>query len=463
MFNSQVLEIAIGLIFVFLIASLLASVVREFIESILKTRAVQLERGVRLLLDDPTGKQTAASLFGHPQLFSLFDGVYDPNRMTGFFRIWKKSETTLSDGTVHKAKAERMPFMSNLPSYIPSRNFALALLDTLGRQGADAPGSVPTGGAYSMETLMAHANALAPSRVRDALLVALNEAQGDFDRARTSLEAWFDSNMDRVSGWYKRESQLVLLVLGMITAVAFDIDAIKVSRELATNNTVLAQVVLQAEATRATLKPVPPDQAASAAQQANAKALQDARKGLGDLIGWPRRDDWWHGAGFWSALLGWTVTALAISLGAPFWFDLLNKMMVVRSTAKPFEKSPAEGSEDRAGATPSAQRLKPRLVTGAATAAAAGTASAAPSAMAGPVLGSVRLAVDTDNLTGLALKVDGADVELPRSGLIELTVTMGDDHLLELTATTGSQAVYWSKVVRVTLDEDAPAVDAKLT
>jgi hypothetical protein len=44
-------------------------------------------------------------------------------------------------------------------------------------------------------------------------------------------------------------------------------------------------------------------------------------------------------------VLGWLVTALALSLGAPFWFDMLNKFMVVRSTIKPKEKSPDEPSK----------------------------------------------------------------------------------------------------------------------
>jgi hypothetical protein len=46
-------------------------------------------------------------------------------------------------------------------------------------------------------------------------------------------------------------------------------------------------------------------------------------------------------------LLGWLITALAVMLGAPFWFDVLNKFMVIRSTVKPREKSQEEGSEDR--------------------------------------------------------------------------------------------------------------------
>jgi hypothetical protein len=54
-------------------------------------------------------------------------------------------------------------------------------------------------------------------------------------------------------------------------------------------------------------------------------------------------------AGGWRLLQlfpGWLITALAISLGAPFWFDLLNKFMVVRSTVKPSEKSQTETSKD---------------------------------------------------------------------------------------------------------------------
>ena len=46
-------------------------------------------------------------------------------------------------------------------------------------------------------------------------------------------------------------------------------------------------------------------------------------------------------------LVGYVATAAALTLGAPFWFDVLNKIMVIRSTVKPREKSQEEGSEDR--------------------------------------------------------------------------------------------------------------------
>jgi hypothetical protein len=53
------------------------------------------------------------------------------------------------------------------------------------------------------------------------------------------------------------------------------------------------------------------------------------------------------------SIFGWLLTAFAISLGAPFWFDLLNRFMIVRSTVKPHEKSPEEGSVDRGAASSS--------------------------------------------------------------------------------------------------------------
>jgi hypothetical protein len=59
---------------------------------------------------------------------------------------------------------------------------------------------------------------------------------------------------------------------------------------------------------------------------------------------WKRYGGWWYQI-YWH-LLGWLLTALAISLGAPFWFDLLNKFIVIRSAVKPHEKSPEEGSKD---------------------------------------------------------------------------------------------------------------------
>jgi hypothetical protein len=56
---------------------------------------------------------------------------------------------------------------------------------------------------------------------------------------------------------------------------------------------------------------------------------------------------YWEDVG--APVLGWLLTALAVMLGAPLWFDVLNQIMVIRSTVKPHEKSGEEASMDRQG------------------------------------------------------------------------------------------------------------------
>jgi hypothetical protein len=72
------------------------------------------------------------------------------------------------------------------------------------------------------------------------------------------------------------------------------------------------------------------------------------------LLGWhetPKNDS----ASFWSIwparLLGWMLTILAISLGAPFWFDMLNKLVNIRSAGK---------SPDEAAKTPKKKEMPPK-------------------------------------------------------------------------------------------------------
>lgn len=451
MFNSQVLEIGIGLAFVFLVASLLATTVREMIEGLLKTRAIHLERGIRQLLDDPTGTLATKSLFDHPQLYGLFDGVYDPTKLVPFLR-WnplssRGRETQVQqNGFVITEGAKRLPLLSRFPAYIPSRNFAIALLDLVGAGGGDQRAS----DSQLMETLRANAMTLRPGKVRDAILVALAEGGNDFDRARKSLEAWFDAGMDRVSGWYKRESQIVLILIGLVTAIGFNIDAVRIAGTLASNNSVRQQILLRAEDQRQALDP----RQAAKPDPADIKA---AKASLGTLIGWKNHPRWeltGAGAGRLALIVaGWLLTSIAISLGAPFWFDVLNKFMVIRATVKPYEKSPPEGSEDRRGAKPVAEQLDetaPRA-----------TAPPAPEqpGREGPALGHVRLAVDVEQLGSPELLVDGRPEPLPLDGLIEIPLEMGVPHIVQVTSrnAVGLRRRY-EKTITLSFDNDLAPV-----
>jgi len=322
------LDVAIGIVFVFVLMATVCSAIREAIEAKLKTRAAYLEHGIRELLHDVEGKGLANSFFNHPLIHSLYSGGYDAAAQRR-----RQKPNLLAQGGA-------------LPSYIPARSFAMALLD-LAAKGpvTDDVSSDPGAPALSLEAVRASVRNLKNPPVQRALLAAIDAAEGDLNRARVNIEAWYDSSMDRVSGWYKRSTHWIIFWIALVLSVGLNIDTLAIADYLYRNDAAREAVVaLAAEASNS-------DSAASISYEAAATQLQS----LGLPIGW---SDSWHRAdvsGAWyesvwgvaGPILGWLVTAFAATLGAPFWFDLLNKIMVIRSTVKPHEKSPEEASEDR--------------------------------------------------------------------------------------------------------------------
>ena len=77
MLGSSILEVAIGLAFVYLLLSLVCSAVQEGLESWLKCRASDLEKGISGLLGNA---DLVADFYQHPLIFGLFQGDYRPGR-----------------------------------------------------------------------------------------------------------------------------------------------------------------------------------------------------------------------------------------------------------------------------------------------------------------------------------------------------------------------------------------------
>jgi hypothetical protein len=339
MFGSQILEVAIGVIFVFILVSVICTAVREVIETFLKTRSAYLEQGIRELLHDNDDGGLTEALYNHPLIHSLFSGEYQRPQE-------KRPYAWLARG-------------GDLPSYIPARNFALALMDIAVRgRTTDAVNAAGTT-ELTTESIRANLRKIGNPAVQRALLTALDEARGNLERTRLNVQDWFDSSMDRVAGHYKRASQKIILVIGLTTAVVLNVDAIRISQYLFRNDAARTVIAARAEAAVAS--------GDTLLQRTDAREALNTLDDLHLPIGWanvrytPARDlpsfaretpAWW---GYWGvtlgafvmALVGWAITGAAASLGAPFWFDLLNKVMVIRSTVKPHEKSPEEASEDR--------------------------------------------------------------------------------------------------------------------
>jgi len=331
------LDVAIGLTFIYLLLSLVCTAIRELLERFFKHRASDLERGIRELLNDTDGRGLAKKLYEHQLIFGLFQGEYDP----------------------HKIRNGKYQSGSRLPSYIPARNFALALMDVIlpandktrsGAQGATTPASsaaMPqnpttnpsvTGPLQALRDAIAKLGvssggqtALGTEKVRSALLTLIDAAGNDVAKARENIEAWYDSAMDRVSGWYKRRSQAIVLGLGLVVAVLVNADTITIATSLS-NDSALRSSLVAAAQEYARKEPQGAKDEPAARLKDN---LNEIRK-LSLPIGWDhsdRRTMPGSDTGSWIVkIIGWLLTAFAVSLGAPFWFELLNKIMVVRAT-----------------------------------------------------------------------------------------------------------------------------------
>lgn len=330
----EILDVGIGLVVVYLLLSLICSSIGEGIETFLKNRSRQLERGVREILADPNGQAVTHLLYNHPLISCLFQGHYD----------------------VAKLKKRRKGFGytgGNLPAYIPAANFALAMLDIVrpatATQVGGAAGSLKREfGPESPELIASLREAALKFPVPElgrALVLLIDASGNDITRIREGIEGWFNSSMDRVSGWYKRRSQIILFSVGLAISILLNIDTVDIANHLVTDPAVRGSLVAAAQGYTTPGSSIGgmTRQPAGTDSFANAATAVKAIEGLGLPIGWKARPS---GYGWFLKIAGILASALTAALGAPFWFDLLNRFVVIRSTVKPREKSVPETSKD---------------------------------------------------------------------------------------------------------------------
>jgi hypothetical protein len=307
MFDHIIVEVALGLAAVYLVFSLLCSTVVEFIAGLLSLRGKQLERGIHYLVED---EGMSTGLLNHPMLSKLSDK-------------YRKA------------------------SYIPSENFRIALIDSLQlysspeKNFSDCLSELPAGG------------------LRRSLTAIWLDSNNDEQLFKVKVEDWFSSNMVRVSGWYKRQIQKVLLLVAFILAALMNIDSIRIARDIPQDEALrtemakqLPQLLLQQGLFSTPALPIDGTSTSQPSKDAGIIAdvellkqrYQVLQKTTNDLetlelpIGW-------KGFGFISQsfqwydwllmILGWFISAFAASMGADFWFSSIGKVINLRSGGKP--------------------------------------------------------------------------------------------------------------------------------
>ncbi len=316
MLGSHILDLVIGLGFVYLLFALVCTALNELIAGWRDHRREHLERGIRNLLNHSNELKCPVS------------GVEDS--VVNLFYAHPLIRALREDGT--------------RPSYIPPAIFARALLDLV------AP--MEKGEIRSKEYLFQKIseNLEDNSDLQRILLAMVAEMEGDISGLNEKLEIWFDHAMDRVSGWYKRHTHKMIVILATLLVLLANADTLQISRQLSTDSVMRQALAAQAghfvrqQSAQDNSLVIPGERFENVAAKIKATA------GLGLSLGWEGdgfikvwTDETSTGAqkfiSLLSKLAGLLITIAAASLGAPFWFDMLNKIISIRSVGKsPREK-----------------------------------------------------------------------------------------------------------------------------
>jgi hypothetical protein len=302
MFGFPILEVAIGLCFVYLLLSLICTTVNETIVALTRRRGKMLAQGIATLLGDADIKD---KVYAHPLIKSLTQG-------------------------------------NGLPSYISSDEFALALMDIVTGQGNRADDSKALQEGKGLDVFQDKA-----THLREVLGAIMADQRSALGTTQKKIANWYTQSMDRLSGAYKRRTTLWIWGLAIAVTLLTNANTIRVTQILWSNQAVRSAVVNAAQARAQQGEPMPlvdysdpnnPEASKPVRVEDNA-LTRDENKLLGQLMGWGTGDwsqmsetgplIWWG-----THLLGWLFTVIALSLGAPFWFDMLNKFMNLRNAGK---------------------------------------------------------------------------------------------------------------------------------
>jgi len=284
--NNAAIDVATGLILMYLLLSLSCTFINEMIATAFGLRAKTLEGALARLIDVP---QLHADFYNH--------GLIDAGRVAS---------------------------RSHHVSYISGQSFALGLLAAL-----DRGKTIPT-----FESLLGCMQKLPDSNIRDVIFVSMVAADGSIAGLRDNLACWFDQAMDRLGGHYNRRLKAVSLAVGITLAAAVNADTVTVSHALWRDGVLRAELLASAGNLPASRHPPV------------AEAMQ-AEYILRPLpVGWHFPIAFHHTLSCWlSKIAGLLMTGLALSLGAPFWFDLLSKCMNLRGTgSRPADNADAKST-----------------------------------------------------------------------------------------------------------------------
>lgn len=417
MLGNVALDVFISLTFIFLLYSLLATILQEIIARWLDLRARMLVKAIRNMLEDKDASSTRIRLLSSPYtassiLYSCINGI------TRFFNPFIRGEASFTKAFFERRAIKELgenKWMKR-PSYLSGAEFSVNLMHML--RGSEYDGAVSqmsmirkslfqTGSFEDQQGRQYTIDTETLQRLK-AIYLDAREDEGRFSEL---LEKWFNEMMNRTTGWYKRQTQLILFCVGLFLAWLFNADTIAIYHIVSKDKAARDAIVQLAVKAPEQYKPYIDSLQKKVKRDSTAVYKRDTATGKTDssvIIGYTYRDSVYitasdsflrstqqqlsgditdvqqilglgkplvdsinyfdsvqsickktgqdslilkryevfkqsrktfqyspKQAGGWTTLLGWMLTAFAVSLGAAFWFDLLSKVTSIRAGKKP--------------------------------------------------------------------------------------------------------------------------------
>jgi len=316
------LDAFIGLVGIYLTLSLLVTAIGEGISQTWGLRG----RNLRQVFVGLIGQNATTQLYLHPRIRQLMQ----------------------YDAPSNWLRKQWLKFGFGLPSYIPPEIAAEVILELqLG-----APLSQLQ---LSPLEIQRRLQQLPDSATKQSLQQLWLQSSADSEKFKTLVQDWFNDRSDRALGWFKRQLGVLQLGLGLMIAIGMNVDSIGLYQKLFADPLARQHAVQLAEHLATQPQLMAELCRSDKTQCISTSELKQQLSQSAPLLGRTAEmnvlpsEPW-----VW---FGYLLTAFALSLGAPFWFDILQKLMAVKQK---FRATDSAGTSDTPPTTPNAS---PVLVT----------------------------------------------------------------------------------------------------
>jgi hypothetical protein len=324
----EFLDLVIGLIFVYLIYSIAASTLWEIFVNITHLRATTLRDWIinnfpffnfETDRSDKKKKIITNKILSHPLVRGMlkYPGIAEKN-----------------------------------PSYISSKVFTDVLLDLVVNHDSNSENN--TWKNVDINTLRSSLenSKVLPPYLKSTLLQYISETSGDLQKMKDKLSTWYDEAQEMLLGSYKKNLQIWILIISSILVCSTNADTIKLATYFYNNDdarvaiankaslfiqdTAVVNLVTKIDTMAITrASKLDKDQLVAKANEkiATLKKLNEELIQNSIPIGWKSEDfKSFKALDYLKKFGGLLLSILAVSMGSPFWFDILNKLVNLRSS-----------------------------------------------------------------------------------------------------------------------------------